>query len=67
MKENVKLIDEKITEFQESADKRKTDINECRKQILCLETYSRRENLKFERIPESFEASAGWRHEKSSC
>ena len=34
MKEDVKFIDEKITEFQESADKRKTDINECRKQIL---------------------------------
>ena len=34
MKEDVKFIDEKITELQESADKRKTDINECRKQIL---------------------------------
>ena len=34
MKEDLKFIDEKITEFQESADKRKTDINECRKQIL---------------------------------
>ena len=58
MKEKVKFIDGKITELQESADKRKTDINECRKQILLLETYSRRENLKFERIPESFETSA---------
>ena len=34
MKEDVKFIDEKITELQESADKRKTDINEYRKQIL---------------------------------
>ena len=55
MTENVKFIDKKITELQESADKRKTDISECRQQILYLETYSRRENLKFERIPESFE------------
>ena len=58
MKENVKFIDKKITELQESADKRKTDISECRQQILYLETYSRRENLKFERIPKSFETSA---------
>ena len=58
MKENVKFIDKKITELQESADKRKTDFSECREQILYLETYSRRENLKFERIPESFETSA---------
>ena len=34
------------------------DISECRKQILYLEAYSRRENLKFEGIPESFETSA---------
>ena len=30
----------------------------CRKQILYLEAYSRRENLKFEGIPESFKTSA---------
>ena len=34
------------------------DISECRKQILYLEAYSRRENVKFEGIPESFETSA---------
>ena len=33
-------------------------INECRKQILYLEAYSRQENLKLEGIPESFETSA---------
>ena len=48
----------KIADLQESANKRKADINECRKQILYLEAYSRRENLKFEGIPESFETSA---------
>ena len=36
MKENAKFINEKITELQESADKRKADISECRKQILYL-------------------------------
>ena len=64
MTENVKFIDKKITELQESADKRKTDISECRQQILYLETYSRRENLKFERIPESFET---WAQQSASA
>ena len=50
MKENAKFIEEKITELQESANKRKADTNECRKQILYLEAYSRRENLKCEGI-----------------
>ena len=58
MKENAKFIDETITELQESANKRKADINECRKQILYLKAYSRRENLKFEGIPDSFETLA---------
>ena len=58
MKENAKFIDEKIAELQESANKRKAAINECRKQILYLEAYSHRENLKFDGIPESFETSA---------
>ena len=58
MKENAKFIEEKIAELQESTKKRKADINECRKQILYLEAYSRRENLKIEGIPESFETSA---------
>ena len=40
MKENSKFIDEKIAELQESANKRKAAINECRKQILYLEAYS---------------------------
>ena len=58
MKESAKFSEEKIAELQESANKRKADINECRKQILYLEAYSRRENLKCEGIPESFETSA---------
>ena len=58
MKENAKFVDEEIAELQESANKRKADISDCRKQILYLEAYSRRENLKFEGIPESFETSA---------
>ena len=55
MKENAKFIEEKIAELQETANKRKADINECRKQILYLEAYSRRENLKFEGIPDPAE------------
>ena len=58
MKENAKFIDEKIAELQESVNKRKAAINECRKQILYLEAYCHRENLKFDGIPESFETSA---------
>ena len=58
MKENAKFIDDKIAELQESANKRKAAINECRKQILYLGAYSHRENLKFEGIPQSFETSA---------
>ena len=58
MKENTKFIEEKIAELRESANKRKADINECRKQILYLEAYSRRENLKCKGIQESFENSA---------
>ena len=50
MKENAKFIEEKIAELQESTNKRKADINECRKQILYLEACSRRENLKIEGI-----------------
>ena len=44
--------------LQESVDKRKADINECHKQILYLESYSHRENPKFEGILELFETSA---------
>ena len=56
MEMNAKLVDEQITELrtalQASTDKRKNGVSECQKQVLYLEAYSRRENLKFEGIPE---------------
>ena len=52
MEENAKFVDEQIKELQGSMNKKKVDISECRKQILYLEAYSRRENIKFDGIPE---------------
>ncbi|CAH3015547.1 unnamed protein product, partial [Porites evermanni] len=49
---NSKFVDSNIKELQEMVEERKDEISACRKQILYLEAYSRRENLKFEGIPE---------------
>ena len=49
---NSKFVDSHIKELQEMEEERKDEISACRKQILYLEAYSRRENLKFEGIPE---------------
>ena len=53
-------MDEQIIELktalQTSTDKRKDEDSECRKQVLYLDSYSRRETLKFEGIPELVEA-----------
>ena len=49
---NSKFVDSHIKELQEMVEERKDEISACRKQILYLEAYSRRENLKFEGIPE---------------
>ena len=54
---NSKFVDSHIKELQESVEERKDEINGCHKQILYLEAYSRRENLKFEGIPEFSELS----------
>ena len=56
MEENAKFVDEQIRKLQTSADEGKSEVSECRKQTLYLETYSRRENLKFEGIPELSES-----------
>ena len=59
MGKNAEFVDEQITELktavQTSTDKRKEEVSECRKQVLYPEAYSRRENLKFEGIPELVE------------
>ena len=52
VEENAKFVDQQILELQTSTDERKNEVTECCKQILCLDAYSRRENLKFEGIPE---------------
>ena len=49
---NSKFVDSHIKELQEMVEERKDEISACRKQILYLEAYNRRENLKFEGIPE---------------
>ena len=58
-KKNAEFVDEQITELktalQTNTDKRKDEVSECRKQVLYSEAYSRRENLKFEGIPELVE------------
>ena len=61
MEKNSKFVDEQIIELktalQTSTDKRKDEVSECRKQVLYLEAYSRRENLKFDGIPELVETN----------
>lgn len=61
MEKNAEFVDEQIEELrtalQTNTDERKNEISECRKQVLYLEAYSRRENLKFEGIPELFETA----------
>ena len=54
---NSKFVDSHIKELQERVEERKDEISGCHKQILYLEAYSRRENLKFEGIPELPESS----------
>ena len=49
---NSKFVDSHIKELQEMVEERKDENSACRKQILYLEAYSRKENLKFEGIPE---------------
>ena len=54
---NSQFVDSHIKELQERVEERKDEISGCHKQILYLEAYSRRENLKFEGIPELPESS----------
>ena len=61
MEKNAEFVDEQIIELkmalQASTDKSKDEVSECRKRVLYLEAYVQRENLKFEGIPESVEAT----------
>ena len=61
MEKNAEFVDKQIIKLkaalQASTDKRKDEVSECRKPVLYLEAYSRRENLRFEGIPELVEAT----------
>ena len=52
-----KFVDSHIKELQERVEERKDEIGDSHKQILYLEVYSRRKNLKLEGIPELPESS----------
>jgi len=54
---NAEFVDEKIIEFKTALQTSTDEVSECRKRILYLEAYSRRENLKFEGIPELVETT----------
>ena len=53
---NATFVDKHIQELQSGMDKRKEEISNNYKQMLYFEAYSRRENLKFEGIPETPES-----------
>lgn len=59
MDENTALKEEQLKELESKADKTKDDVSDTRKELLYLEVYSRRENLKFQGIPESTQSSVG--------
>ena len=53
---NATFVDKHIQELQSGMDKREEEISNNYKQMLYFEAYSRRENLKFEGIPETPES-----------
>ena len=71
LKKQKKKLEKKVGEFEESLqyneddisdlqrDNRKleNDVSELKKQLMCIETYSRRENLKFLGLPENSDTS----------
>lgn len=52
MEKNTTFVDEQLKKLHCESVKTNNDVCETRKKLLYLETYSRRENLKFEGIPE---------------
>ena len=52
MEKNAVFVDEQLKKLHSESVKTNDDVSETRKKLLYLETYSRRENLKFEGIPE---------------
>ena len=52
MEKNAVFVDEQLKKLHSESVKTNDDVSETRKKLLYLEAYSRRENLKFEGIPE---------------
>ena len=57
MVKNAEFVDEQIIELNTALQTSANEVSECCKRVLYLEGYSRRENLKFEGIPELVEMS----------
>ena len=54
---NAEFVDEQIIELKTALQTSANEVSESRKRVLYLEAYSRRENLKFEGIPEVVETT----------
>ena len=54
IEKNMVFVDEQVQELTAKTYKNSNDVSDTRRKLLYLEAYSRRENLKFEGIPETF-------------
>ena len=54
IEKNTVFLDEEVQELTAKTYKNSNDVSDTRRKLLYLEAYSRRENLKFEGIPETF-------------
>ena len=54
IEKNTVFVDEQVQELTAKTYKNSNDVSDTRRKLLYLEAYSRRENLKFEGIPETF-------------
>ena len=57
LEKNTVFVDEQVQELTAKTYKNSNDVSDTRRKLLYLEAYSRRENLKFEGIPETFATS----------
>ena len=57
LEKNTVFVDEQVQELTAKTYKNNNDVSDTRRKLLYLEAYSRRENLKFEGIPETFATS----------
>lgn len=57
MEQSSVFVDEQVQDLIAKTKKNNDDVSDTRRKLLYLEAYSRRENLKFEGIPETFASS----------